>query len=67
MRSLALPAQDAGRSDLLALWAGQSANLAHCRGITELLQSWWKARQNGWIASDTAGPLDQHVSTFHAH
>jgi nitronate monooxygenase len=39
MRSLALPAQKAGRSDLLALWAGQSANLAHCSGIPELLQS----------------------------
>jgi nitronate monooxygenase len=39
MRSLALPAQKAGRSDLLALWAGQSANLTHCTRVTELLQS----------------------------
>ena len=39
MRNLALPAQEAGRSDLLALWAGQSANLAHCPGIPELLHS----------------------------
>jgi nitronate monooxygenase len=39
MRSLALPAQEADRSDLLALWAGQSANLAHCPGIPELLHS----------------------------
>ena len=39
MRSLALPAQKAGRSDLLALWAGQSANLTHCTGIPELLHS----------------------------
>lgn len=39
MRNLALPAQKAGRSDLLALWAGQSANLAHCPRISELLQS----------------------------
>ena len=39
MRSLALPAQKAGRSDLLALWAGQSANLVRCEGITEFLQS----------------------------
>ena len=39
MRSLALPAQEAGRSDLLALWAGQSANLARCAEIRELLQS----------------------------
>jgi len=39
MRNLALPAQSAGRSDLLALWAGQSANMAHCPRISELLQS----------------------------
>ncbi len=39
MRSLAIPAQKAGRSDLLALWAGQSANLARCSAAPELLQS----------------------------
>jgi nitronate monooxygenase len=39
MRNLALPAQKAGRSDLLALWAGQSANLVHSTDIQELLQS----------------------------
>jgi len=38
MRNLALPAQTAGRTDLLALWAGQSANLVHCTRIQELLQ-----------------------------
>jgi nitronate monooxygenase len=39
MRSLALPAQKAGRAELLALWAGQSANLVRCQGVSELLQS----------------------------
>jgi nitronate monooxygenase len=39
MRNLALPAQSAGRSDLLALWAGQSANLGHSTNVQELLQS----------------------------
>jgi nitronate monooxygenase len=39
MRSVALPAQKAGRSDLLALWAGQSANMVRSPGISELLQS----------------------------
>lgn len=39
MRNLALPAQKAGRSGLLALWAGQSANLVHSTDIQELLQS----------------------------
>src|SRR5271170_2193720 len=39
MRTLAVPAQKAGRSDMLALWAGQSANLVRCSGVSELLQS----------------------------
>lgn len=39
MRHLALPAQKAGRPELLALWAGQSANLARCPNVQELLQS----------------------------
>jgi nitronate monooxygenase len=39
MRNLAIPAQKAGRGDLLALWAGQSANLAHDRNVDTLLQS----------------------------
>jgi nitronate monooxygenase len=39
MRSLALPAQKAGKAELLALWAGQSANLARCPGLDELLAS----------------------------
>jgi nitronate monooxygenase len=39
MRNLAVPAQQAGRSEFLALWAGQSAGLAQCRDITTLLQS----------------------------
>jgi nitronate monooxygenase len=39
MRNLAVPAQKAGRADLLALWAGQSANLVRCPRISELLQS----------------------------
>jgi nitronate monooxygenase len=39
MRNLAVPAQQAGRSEFLALWAGQSAGLARCPGLTALLQS----------------------------
>ena len=39
MRNLALAAQGASRSDLLALWAGQSANLVHSTRVQELLQS----------------------------
>jgi hypothetical protein len=39
VRNLALPAQKAGKGELLALWAGQSANLARSMGLDELLQS----------------------------
>ena len=39
MRSLAIPAQKAGNAELLALWAGQSANLARRVGVDELLRS----------------------------
>ncbi len=39
MRSLAIPAQQAGRRELLALWAGQSAGLVRCPDVTTLLQS----------------------------
>jgi nitronate monooxygenase len=39
MRSLALPAQKSGKDQLLALWAGQSANLTRCQNVDELLQS----------------------------
>src|ERR1700722_12357759 len=39
MRNLAVPAQRAGRSELLALWAGQSAGIAKHRNAATLLQS----------------------------
>lgn len=39
MRNLALPAQKAGRADLLALWAGQSANLAKNTSLEHFLAS----------------------------
>lgn len=39
MRSLALPAQKAGRADLLALWAGQSASLARTTNLQRFLES----------------------------
>jgi nitronate monooxygenase len=39
VRNLAVPAQQSGRSEFLALWAGQSAGLAQCPDVTTLLQS----------------------------
>jgi NADP-dependent 3-hydroxy acid dehydrogenase YdfG len=39
VRNLAIPAEAAGRSDLLPLWAGQSANLSTCTDILAFLTS----------------------------
>ena len=39
MRNLALPAQKAGKTELLALWAGQSASLARHPSVDGLLST----------------------------
>ena len=39
VRNLAVPAEAAGRSDLLPLWAGQSANLSTCSDVLAFLTS----------------------------
>src|SRR5882762_9092303 len=39
VRNLAIPAEAAGRSDLLPLWAGQSANLSTCTDVFAFLTS----------------------------
>jgi nitronate monooxygenase len=39
VRHLTIPAEKAGRSELLPLWAGQSANLARCRDVRALLDT----------------------------
>jgi nitronate monooxygenase len=39
VRNLAIPAEAAGRSDLLPLWAGQSANLSTCTDVSGFLTS----------------------------
>lgn len=39
VRNLAVPAQQAGRREFLALWAGQSAGLAQYPDVATLLQS----------------------------
>jgi nitronate monooxygenase len=39
MRNLSIPAEKAGRADLLPLWAGQSANLSRCADVRTLLDS----------------------------
>jgi nitronate monooxygenase len=39
MRNLSIPAEKAGRPDLLPLWAGQSANLSRCTDVQVLLDT----------------------------
>lgn len=39
VRNLSIPAQKAGRPDLLPLWAGQSANLSQCSDVGTLLDT----------------------------
>jgi nitronate monooxygenase len=53
VRSLATPAEAAGRSDLLPLWAGQSANLSTCTDVLAFLTS---LVEN---VSEIAGPVIQ--------
>jgi len=53
VRNLAIPAEAAGRSDLLPLWAGQSANLSTCTDVLAFLTSLVEE------ASEIAGPIAQ--------
>jgi len=53
VRNLAIPAEAAGRSDLLALWAGQSANLSTCTDVSGFLTSLAEE------ISEIAGPIMQ--------
>ena len=39
VRDLSIPAEKAGRSELLPLWAGQSANLLRCTDVRTLLDT----------------------------
>jgi nitronate monooxygenase len=53
LRNLAIPAEAAGRSDLLPLWAGQSANLSSCTDVSSFLTAIVEE------ISDIAGPIIQ--------
>jgi nitronate monooxygenase len=53
VRNLAIPADVAGRLDLLPLWAGQSANLSTCTDVSEFLTSLVEE------VSEIAGPIIQ--------
>src|ERR1700688_609965 len=56
VRNLAIPAEAAGRSDLLPLWAGQSANLSTCTDVSAFLTSLVEE------ISEIAGPIIQWSS-----
>jgi nitronate monooxygenase len=51
VRNIAIPAEAAGRSDLLPLWAGQSANLSTCTDVFAFLTSLVEE------VSEIAGPI----------
>jgi nitronate monooxygenase len=53
VRSLVVPAEAAGRSDLLPLWAGQSASLSTCTDVSAFLRSLVDD------VSEIAGPITQ--------
>src|ERR1700726_2915129 len=53
VRNLSIPAEAAGRSDLLPLWVGQSANLSACSNVLAFLTSLVEE------ASEIAGPITQ--------
>jgi nitronate monooxygenase len=53
VRNLAIPAEAAGRSDLLPLWAGQSASLSTCTDVLAFLTSLVEE------VSEIAGPIVQ--------
>ncbi len=53
VRNLAIPAEAAGRSDLLPLWAGQSVNLSTCTDVLAFLSSLVEE------VSEIAGPVLQ--------
>jgi nitronate monooxygenase len=53
VRNLAIPAETAGRSDLLPLWAGQSANLSTYTAVLDFLTSLVEK------LSEIAGPISQ--------
>src|SRR5882724_9790743 len=59
VRNLAIPAEAAGRSDLLPLWAGQSANLSTCIDVSAFLTSLVEK------VSEIAGPLIQLSALRH--
>src|SRR5713226_441562 len=53
VRNLAIPAEAAGRSDLVPLWAGQSAHLSTCTDVSAFLTSLVEE------VSEIAGPITQ--------
>jgi nitronate monooxygenase len=57
VRNLSIAAEAAGRSDLLPLWAGQSANLSTCTDVSSFLNSLVEE------VAEVAGPVTQWSAT----
>jgi nitronate monooxygenase len=57
VRNLSIAAEAAGRSDLLPMWAGQSANLSSCTDVSTFLKSLVEE------VSELAGPVMQWSAT----
>jgi nitronate monooxygenase len=59
VRNLSSVAEAAGRSDLVPMWAGQSANLPACTNVAAFLNSLVKE------ISEIAGPVMQWTANYH--
>ena len=59
VRNLSIAAEAAGRSDLLPMWAGQSANLPPCTDVSEFLNSLIEE------VSEIAGPVMEWSANRH--
>jgi nitronate monooxygenase len=53
VRNLTIAAEAAGRTDLVSMWAGQTANLSTCTDVSDLLTSLVEE------VSEIAGPVIQ--------
>lgn len=59
IRQLSIPAEKAGRRELLPLWAGQSARLSYCEDVNALLSNLVKQ------ASEIAGSIERWSTPRH--
>jgi nitronate monooxygenase len=61
LRHLSIPAEKAGQSELLPMWAGQSAGLSHCEDVNELLSNLVKQ------VSEISGSVQRWSGDYGSH